>query len=138
MMVDITFHRARNKGHYGTGKNAHLVKDSAPAHPTVKPDVDKLSRSVLDALTGIVWVDDAQVVDKTVRKRYAETDRMEVTIHLHPDQVASDLPPELRVRGPMESELPLTSGQGSLLDDHSSCPSPNESESESNSSSSSS
>ena len=38
--------------------------------PTVKPDVDKLLRGVLDALTGVAFVDDAQVVDVDVSKRY--------------------------------------------------------------------
>jgi Holliday junction resolvase RusA-like endonuclease len=40
--------------------------------PTVKPDLDKLTRAVLDALTGVIWADDAQVCDMTVSKRYGE------------------------------------------------------------------
>lgn len=42
------------------------------AFPHVAPDVDKLARGVLDALTlsGVIE-DDARVVDLTVRKRYA-------------------------------------------------------------------
>jgi Holliday junction resolvase RusA-like endonuclease len=45
---------------------------SAPGRvaPHVKPDVDKLARAVLDALTGIVYVDDAQVVTLTASKIY--------------------------------------------------------------------
>jgi Holliday junction resolvase RusA-like endonuclease len=39
-------------------------------HCTKKPDVDKLARSGLDALTGIVFKDDAQVVDLVAKKRY--------------------------------------------------------------------
>mgnify|MGYP001606309192 CR=1 FL=1 len=38
--------------------------------PTVKPDGDKLLRACQDALKGIVYVDDAQVVEATVRKVY--------------------------------------------------------------------
>lgn len=40
--------------------------------PTVKPDLDKLARAILDSVTeaGGIWIDDAQVVDLTVRKRY--------------------------------------------------------------------
>ncbi len=34
-------------------------------------DADKLSRSVLDALTGICYADDVQVTDLRVTKRYA-------------------------------------------------------------------
>ena len=36
-----------------------------------KPDIDKLLRAVMDHLTGIVWVDDAQVISCIVTKRYA-------------------------------------------------------------------
>ena len=36
-----------------------------------RPDLDKLARAALDALTGIVWRDDAQVVSLTVQKRRA-------------------------------------------------------------------
>jgi len=39
--------------------------------PTVKPDADKIARLVLDALTKIVFVDDAAVCCLQVRKRYA-------------------------------------------------------------------
>ena len=35
-----------------------------------RPDIDKLARAVLDALTGIVWVDDDQVVELVCRKRW--------------------------------------------------------------------
>ena len=42
------------------------------ALPTVPPDVDKLSRSLLDAIGfGGVWADDAQVVRLEVSKKYA-------------------------------------------------------------------
>ena len=39
--------------------------------PWKKPDGDKLLRAVLDALTGIVYRDDAQVTDIHVRKRFS-------------------------------------------------------------------
>ena len=40
-------------------------------HMSVKPDIDKLTRSVLDALTLIAWKDDSQVVKLEVAKLYA-------------------------------------------------------------------
>ncbi|MEV8610235.1 RusA family crossover junction endodeoxyribonuclease [Amycolatopsis sp. NPDC051373] len=44
-----------------------------PTPPAVKkPDCDKLSRAVLDALTKVVWVDDSQVVHLDATKRIAE------------------------------------------------------------------
>jgi crossover junction endodeoxyribonuclease RusA len=37
-----------------------------------KPDVDKLIRSVLDAITGVVWIDDNQVCAVEAYKQYAD------------------------------------------------------------------
>ena len=47
---------------------------SAPkrvTQPIRKPDLDKLLRAVLDGCTGVLWADDAQVVEATGRKYYA-------------------------------------------------------------------
>ena len=44
-----------------------------PSH-TVAPDVDKLVRAVFDALTGIIFKDDAQVVNVSAYKAYCEGD----------------------------------------------------------------
>jgi Holliday junction resolvase RusA-like endonuclease len=71
-VVDCTFFLERPKAHCGTGRNEGVVKPGAPAYPVVRPDADKLLRAVLDALTGRVWADDAQVVEATARKRYVE------------------------------------------------------------------
>lgn len=40
--------------------------------PISRPDWDKLARAVSDALTGILYVDDSQVVQASVVKRYAQ------------------------------------------------------------------
>lgn len=40
--------------------------------PTTKPDIDKLIRAALDALTGVVFADDSQVSQVTASKTYAE------------------------------------------------------------------
>lgn len=45
-------------------------------HHTKKPDLDKLTRALKDALTGVVWQDDSQVVNVTAHKRYAGLDEM--------------------------------------------------------------
>jgi crossover junction endodeoxyribonuclease RusA len=44
-----------------------------PPH-TKRPDVDKLLRAVGDAMSGVVWADDSQVVQAVGSKRYAELD----------------------------------------------------------------
>jgi crossover junction endodeoxyribonuclease RusA len=43
-------------------------------HPTVKPDLDKLQRALLDALTSIVYRDDAQVVEIRASKHYVNAE----------------------------------------------------------------
>jgi Holliday junction resolvase RusA-like endonuclease len=49
-------------------------------HPVVKPDIDKLLRAVLDALTGVAFKDDAQVVQTHTEKRYSHRDFVEITV----------------------------------------------------------
>lgn len=48
--------------------------------PTKKPDIDNLIKSVLDALNGLVYADDSQIIKVTAVKRYAETGSTELTI----------------------------------------------------------
>ncbi len=48
--------------------------------PTVRPDIDKLARACLDAMTGIVFGDDAQVVQLWVKKEYAERSGVRITV----------------------------------------------------------
>ena len=74
--VSVTFFLARPKGHYGTGRNAGVVRGSAPRHPAVKPDLDKLLRSTLDGLKEAgVYHDDAQVVIVAGVKEYCRRDQ---------------------------------------------------------------
>lgn len=86
--LDITFVLPRPKGHHGTGRNASLVKPGAPAWPGVKPDATKLLRAVEDAMTGIVYYDDAQVVQQSVSKRYGHPARVEIHVTQLPVSVA--------------------------------------------------
>lgn len=60
----------RPKSHYGTGRNSGRVKRGAPHRPPVRPDLDKLARAVGDALTGVCYRDDAQVVNLCAAKYY--------------------------------------------------------------------
>ena len=66
VQVRVAFTFARPKSHF-TAKGA--IRSGAPDFPG-KPDTDKLCRAVLDALTGVVYVDDAQVVNLEATKRY--------------------------------------------------------------------
>jgi crossover junction endodeoxyribonuclease RusA len=72
--VRIRFLLARPKGHYGTGRNAHLLREPAPVWPAARPDLDKLARSTLDGLTlAGLYADDGQVVILAVSKEWAAT-----------------------------------------------------------------
>ena len=70
--VKVIFFFLRPKAHFGTGRNNGQLKASAPDRHTKMPDVDKLARSGLDSLTGVVFRDDSQVVELTAGKAYAE------------------------------------------------------------------
>lgn len=51
--------------------------------PTQKPDADNFAKLVKDALNGVAWVDDAQVVDLMVRKFYTTAEPCtDVTVRL--------------------------------------------------------
>lgn len=69
--VSLVFLLSRPKGHFRTGRNAHLLRDGAPKRPTSKPDLDKLIRSTLDALKDAgTYRDDSQVVRIQAAKEY--------------------------------------------------------------------
>ena len=90
--VTLDFFFARPQGHFGKKG----LRKSAPKHPAVRPDLDKLVRAVLDALTGVAFRDDAQVVTLTARKRYCE------------DNVSPGLRVEITNLAPSEADATLT------------------------------
>jgi Holliday junction resolvase RusA-like endonuclease len=70
LRVRFDFVFPRPKGHFGSGKNATVLKRNAPQYPVVKPDATKVIRSTEDALKGILWRDDSQIVTQAATKRY--------------------------------------------------------------------
>lgn len=79
------FHFARPASHFGTGRNARLLKPSAPTWHAQQPDLDKLFRLVLDSLTNVgVWADDKLAGRITGEKHWAAPGtgaRTEITIY---------------------------------------------------------
>jgi crossover junction endodeoxyribonuclease RusA len=78
--VGIVFVFARPKSHFRAGRYRHLLKAGVPEVPS--KDLDKLIRAVLDALTGVVYVDDklvAVLADNT-RKEYGTEPGAHVTV----------------------------------------------------------
>jgi len=70
----------RPKQHHVAGNRENPLRKNAPAWHTSKPDVTKMVRAVEDALKGIAWHDDSQVVQQVNRKRYAMGAGCSVTI----------------------------------------------------------
>jgi len=83
LALEVTFMLARPVGHYGQGRNRHRLRPAAPAYPAVRPDVTKLLRGVEDALTGVLWRDDAQIVTQTARKLYSEPEGAHIRVWCH-------------------------------------------------------
>jgi Holliday junction resolvase RusA-like endonuclease len=59
-------------------KKKHQAMLEDRIRPTKKPDCDNIAKAVLDALNGIAYYDDSQVVTVTVEKLYSDTPRVEV------------------------------------------------------------
>ena len=68
LFVDITAFFAIPKSYTKAKKNAI---ENGNLAPTKKPDADNIGKVVLDALNGIAYEDDKQIVDLRVRKKYA-------------------------------------------------------------------
>lgn len=47
---------------------------------TRKPDLDNIIKALKDAMTGIVWKDDAQIVSLTARKEYGDVPQIWVRV----------------------------------------------------------
>lgn len=72
--LTLLFLADRPKGHFGTGRNAGILKTSAPAEKLTMPDLTKLTRAVEDAMKLVVWKDDSQVVKQDTEKRFCRAD----------------------------------------------------------------
>lgn len=75
--VTITFYRAIQKS---VSKAEHERRVNGQTLPNVKPDVDNYVKSLLDALNGAVWSDDAMITDLSAKKRYSEKPHIELEV----------------------------------------------------------
>ncbi len=74
VFLELAFRFARPKSHFNA-KN--LLKSTAPKHVITKPDIDKIQRSTLDALTGVLFKDDSQVCRVITIKSYCMEGELE-------------------------------------------------------------
>lgn len=71
LQTRISARMPRPKHHYRTGKNSHILRDDAPHWYDKAPDIDKMGRAILDALTSAgVYGDDRQVAHLDIRATY--------------------------------------------------------------------
>ena len=88
VQVQLLVFVQRPAAHYGTGRNAGKLKESAPAIPAgERKDLDKIARAVGDAGTGIWWLDDHQISAWFARRRYAEDGRIRTEVRARLDEV---------------------------------------------------
>ena len=67
----LHFFCSRPKNHYKTGKNAHILKDTAPKYNTNNKDLDNMVKFVLDALNDKLYTDDCLVIEINCIKAYS-------------------------------------------------------------------
>lgn len=80
--IEADFYFCRPRSHYGTGRNAAILKPSAPGkYHAQKPDLDKLLRALGDALTiGGAIRDDSQIAITAAHKYWADSAYMTVLV----------------------------------------------------------
>ena len=81
VILRAAFYFRRPNSHYGSGRNATTLKASAPELHSQTPDLDKLIRCLGDALTGIVFRDDALIWSMAISRHWTERqERAEVEV----------------------------------------------------------
>ena len=81
VIAGIEIFLPRPKSHYGKGGK---LKDSAPLYPIGRPDLDNFVKAVCDAMNGVCYKDDSQIVGYTddTRKIYADACPPQVCVRL--------------------------------------------------------
>ena len=60
-------------------KKKQALAIAGALRPTKKPDTDNIAK-IKDALNGIAWIDDAQVVEESISKNYTEVPSLTIII----------------------------------------------------------
>lgn len=81
---DDAYLKVRIQAFYEIPKSSTKTKKAAMASgeilPDKKPDIDNIAKAVLDALNGVAYRDDTQVVELQMRKKYSDRPRLEICI----------------------------------------------------------
>ncbi len=72
ILCTLHFFCKRPKTHYKSGKNAHILKETAPKYNVNNKDLDNMVKFVLDALNDKLYTDDSLIVEINCKKMYSE------------------------------------------------------------------
>lgn len=61
-------------------KKRQILAAQGDIRPTTKPDIDNIVKGIKDALKGVIWRDDSQVVEVIASKWYSNEPRVEIDI----------------------------------------------------------
>ena len=78
--MDITFCYKRPASHFRSKNKQKILKDNVPFFKSSKADLDNLIKFVCDALNGVFYKDDSQVVSIHARKLYGQKDYVMIKI----------------------------------------------------------
>ena len=86
VIVAVTFSFARPKSHYVIRKTGNLLKMDAPLWATSRAigDIDKLLRSVLDAITDAGWIRDDSLIARVFADKTYTTGRDQISVCVTP------------------------------------------------------
>lgn len=71
--IFINYYIERPKSHYRTGKNSHILKDSAPKYKTSVPDGDNYDKAIWDACKDAKLIkDDSYFIQWGGRKEWVD------------------------------------------------------------------
>jgi Holliday junction resolvase RusA-like endonuclease len=73
LWAHFVFVRSRPSDQMRSGRYAGTVKEWAVGRrPVARPDALKLCRAAEDALTGVLWLDDSQIVEERISKAFGD------------------------------------------------------------------
>lgn len=73
LRAHFVFVRSRPSDQMRSGRYAGEVKDWALGmRPVARPDALKMARAAEDALTGVLWLDDSQIVEERISKVFGD------------------------------------------------------------------
>jgi Holliday junction resolvase RusA-like endonuclease len=74
----VVEYRLRPKSHFG--KSGLNKRGREHTHPISAPDCLKIARAIEDALSGVIYRDDSQIVSEVIKKRWGQREHTRVYI----------------------------------------------------------